>query len=487
MDPASSNTLLDYSLNTLPQPLQASPQQGNIVYGALSFVVSNGGTTVVNLSQLQFTIPVGALAQELTSDPGAILWATSPSTLWNVTMSSPGVFLLVPQSGQPIPVSADGMVIQFYNVPVNQQVGTVSITVGETASDTGNPSQVRTAIFSVAKFPYGFYFGNFTAQVPLVQNGNSVTLTWQGSDNATYAMQWSQEPPVDVSNVRSWVSPALTNATTFLLRATIVSQGETVTSDLSTTVIVANPEIQATSLQVTGVSNLQGATTIGTGATQATVNGNLTVSGTTQLNGNTTLTNLTTANNVTVNGTLSSSSASTFNNVTINGTMAAMKGAQGVGQGTYTARTDGILVSYASSGGAPPGNKCSGYIIVGMPYGTYWLNGGNYSAPGFSCNGGGVMSLPLPAGQSCSVRFQNTNGNQNNPAYNVAFLPLGSISQGGQMLVKVSDDVPDVGLPAQPDQGSARAESVADAILDAVKSGDKSSLVEALKDILSGR
>ena len=267
MQPTQSATLLTYSLDTLPDPLQASPAQGNVVYGALSFVVSNGGSTVVNLSQLQFALPVGTLAQQLTSDPGAILWATSPGTLWSVSMTSPGVFLLLPQSGAPIPVSTDGLVIQFFNIPVNQQVGTVAITVTETATNDATPAQERNAVFDVAKFPYGFYFANLSAQVPMVPDGATVALTWQGSDNATYAMQWSEAPAVDVTNVRSWTSPPLTRDTTFLLKATIVSQGETVVSYLSTTVIVANPELLASSLQVTGASNLQGATTLGTGST----------------------------------------------------------------------------------------------------------------------------------------------------------------------------------------------------------------------------
>ena len=319
MNPVSSNTLLQYSLDTLPDPLQASPAQGNVVYGALSFVVSNGGTTVVNLSQLQFTLPVGALAQELTPDAAGVLWSTSPGTLWNVTMTIPGTFLLVPQSGQPIPVSTDGMVIQFYNIPINQQVGTVAITVNETATDTADPAQLRAASFNVAKFPYGFYFANLTAQVPLVQEGGTVTLTWQGSDAATYSMMWSAESPVDVTELRAWTSPPLAVSTTFLLRASVVFQGETVIRDLSTTVIVANPDLQANTLQVTGTSTLQGATTLGSGSVQTMVNGPLTVAGATLHSGTTTLSGSTIAGDMAVNGALSSGGSATFNNATVNG------------------------------------------------------------------------------------------------------------------------------------------------------------------------
>jgi hypothetical protein len=449
MNPITSNTLLTYSLTTLPDPLQASPLQGNIAYGALSIVISNSGGTVVQLSQLQFTLPVGTLAQQLTSNPGAILYAASPTTLWNITMTSPGVFLALPQSGSPIPVSTDGMVFQFYNIPVNQQVGTVSITVNELATNTADPAQTRSAVFNVAKFPYGFYFGNFTAQVPLVQEGSTVTLLWQGSDNATYTMQWSAAPPVDVTEVRSWASPALISDTTFLLQAQVTSQGETVTRDLATTVIVANPELQASSLQVTGVSNLQGATTIGNGgSSQATVNGNLTVNGATLLSGTTTLSGNVTAANVAVNGTLTSGSTATFNNLVLNGTLAAIKGAQVVGQGTYTAQTDGFLIASINSKGISPGSICWGWIFVNMPWYQYVLSSGNYALGGtWVGNGGSVMSIPVQQSQSCSITIITGSGTQVAPNYNLVFVPLGNIPQSQEAFVKTSDEVPAVELP----------------------------------------
>ena len=466
MNPTTSDTLLTYSLNTMPDPLQASPVTGNVVYGTMSFVVSNGGSTVVQLSQLQFTMPVGTLAQDLTSDPNGVLWDTSPGNLWNVTMPSPGAFLLVPQSGDPIPVSTDGIVIQFYNIPINQQVGTVAVTVSELATENSDQAQTRTAVFDVAKFPYGFYFGNFTSQVPMVADGGQVTLLWEGSDNATYALQWSSAPPVDVTEVRLYLSPPLTSDTTFLLQASVTSQGETVTQDLSTTVIVADPELQATSLQVTGVSNLQGATTIGMGTgSQATVNGNLTVSGSTTLSGTATLSGSTTASNVTVNGTLiasnpatfgsltvngalSAGNTATFNNLVVNGTLAAIKNAQSVGQGSYTAQTDGILIASVNALGITPNITCWGWIYINMPWLQYVVSGGNYALPGgWAGNGGSVMSIPVQQGQTCSITISTGSGSQVPPNYSVVFVPLGNLPQSQQALLKTSDEVPPQELP----------------------------------------
>jgi hypothetical protein len=488
MNPVTSNTLLTYSLDTVPDPLQASPTEKNTLYGALSFVVSNGGNTLVHLSQLQFTLPVGPLAQDLTSDAGAILWATSPGTLWNVTMTSPGVFLLVPHSGNPIPVSTDGMVIQFFNIPVNQKVGTVSIKVNETAASDTNPLQVRTATFNVAKFPYGFYFGSFTAKVPMVDKGGTVTLTWQGSDNATYSIQWSTAPAVDVTNVRSWLSPALTSDTTFLLRAQVVSQGETVIRDLATTVIVANPELRASSLQVTGISNLQGATTIGNGSgSHTTVNGKLTVTtGPTTLTGTTTLSHVI-ATDMAVTGTLTFGKTTAFNNVVVNGSFAAIKSPQEVGQGTYTARTDGILVASIKTKDSYPAGTGRGTILVKMPWYEYKLSGGDYMVKMYdnSVSGGSVMSIPVQQGQSCSITIIQGQWPLVPAEVKVFFIPLGNIPKSQEAFVKTSDEVPTYELPEQPAPRADHVESIANALLEAIDSRDKGKLTEALKGLLS--
>lgn len=486
MNPTSSNTLLTYSLDTAPDPLQASPLTGNTVYGALSFVVSNGGSTVVQLSQLQFTIPIGALAQDLTSNPSAILWSTSPNTLWNVTMTSPGVFLLVPQSGSPIAVSTDGMVIQFYNAPINQQVGTVAIAVNETATNTSDPAQSRAATFDVAKFPYGFYFGNFTAQVPMVAEGSSATLTWAGSDNATYAMQWSLAPATDVTNIRSWSSPALTSDTTFVLQATVVSQGETVTRDLSTTVIVANPELQASTLQVTGTSNLQGATLMGGPLTANAV------TATSVSASSATLSGAVSAASVTSSGALSSASLTSgatsvssllvgapgvppANQVTVNvpasftSSVAMVNSVQSVSSGvTYTAATDGMVVGSSISALI---NGNAGKVSLAWVYGScsnglqIWATVGNTQFyPNWMCINNQSFCMPVPKGStfSVSVVYGNSFNNQINPTYQFSFVPFGSSNSAALT------EMGQAAVPPAPPDGAFYLETPENALLQAV-------------------
>lgn len=455
INPTNSGTLLDYSANTMPDPLQASPAEGNTVYAAISFVVSNGSNQAVNLAQLQFTFPVGTLAQQLTNDPNAILYSASPVGQWNIAMTSPGIFTAVPASGTPISVTTDGIVFQFYNIPVNQQTGTVQVTINETASDTSNPSQSRTAQFSLAKFPYGFFFGNFTAQVPMVQDQQQATLIWQGSDQATYSMNYSDQS-VDVTNTRTWTSPALTSDTTFLLRATVISQGETVTRDLTVTVIVANPELKASTLQVSGVSSLQGAVTAGstlavngalTAAAATTINNTLAVTGNTTL-ASATINQLLTASGGVTTGNLTVSSNATLNNTAINGvlTTSQLVGMMGNGAaiqpGTYTAATDGFITGniYTPS----DSGKASVAWIAGSCNGAYvQATGGNvcfmYRESGSTRSwwwGSNPQSfmLPVKKGTTCSVAVQYGQKNELNPTVGFYWIPtgVGSLTKIGE-------------------------------------------------------
>ncbi len=447
INPTSSNTLLDYSANTMPDPLQASPAQGNTVYAAISFVVSNGSRQAVSLAQLQFTFPIGTLAQQLTNDPNAILYNASPEGQWNIAMTSPGIFTAVPASGTPISVTTDGIVFQFYNIPVNQQTGTVQVTINETASDASNPSQVRTALFSLAKFPYGFFFGNFTAQVPMVQDQQKVTLTWQGSDQATYTMNYGVPPPVDVTNTRTWTSPALTSDTTFLLTAKVIAQGETVTRDLTVTVIVANPELKASTLQVSGVSSLQGAVTAGS---TLIVNGALTAAAATNINntlavtGNTTLANATinqllTASGGVTTGNLTVGNVASLNNTSINGVLTAsqlvgmISGAAAIQPGTYSVTTDGFITGSVYSPAdinkvavAWIGASCNGASVMatgGNAVFMYREDGSNR----YWCWGSNPQSfiLPVKKGTSCSVSVSYGQKNELNPTVGFYWIPIG--------------------------------------------------------------
>lgn len=459
ISPSSSDTLLDYSLSTIPDPLQVSPGAGNIVYGSLSFVVSNGSGEDVTVSKLQFQIPIGTNAQELTSDTGGISYAASPSGQWSIAMTSNGVFTAIPQSS--VVVTTDGLVFQFYNIPINQQVGTVQIYVEETSSSASRDSMISTAVFNVAKFPYGFFFTNLTAQVPMVQEGQTVTLKWQGSDQATYTMYWGSRNE-DVTNVRSWTSPALTGDTTFLLRAGVISQGEPLTLDLSTTVIVANPDLTASAIRVTGMSSLHnvnvggtlrvdGTATLGTTSTGNLSASSFSVSGGTFMEGNIVASSIGVRNTgtfgalqVSGNGTFGSqevTGAGTFGSLhvnggaTVNGVTNIMGGYQTLAIGNYFAVTDGIIVgTVLPSSAGTSGNTMTVATCTTTTGVSVRAQGGTIvthaSADGskYKFNNGtntNTFTLPIPKGTIFTLSVQNYSSNKVDSPVLFYWVPLG--------------------------------------------------------------
>lgn len=247
-------TLLNYAIDTVPDPLQASPDTGDPVIGVLTIIVSNGTGKAINLQSLTISLPVGPNAKDLTLDANSIMASADPERLWAISPGNgvPGAYIIQPVSGKPIAITGTGVVFQFFNIPVNTAPGTFTVNIGETASLSGTmPIVPAYATISLTKFPYGFFFSNLVPSAPSVNNSNTVTLTWQGSTQAKYFMLYNDQR-VDVSNIRKWESPALIRDTTFLLKAISESNGETVERGLSTTVNVMNPDLVASSLNVSG-------------------------------------------------------------------------------------------------------------------------------------------------------------------------------------------------------------------------------------------
>lgn len=139
------NTLLDYGIGTLPCRVPASPNSGDIRYTLLRFSVSNPSSTTVRLAQLQFVLPIGLLAQDLTGDAYAILYRSEPIGQWTIAMTSLGVFTAIPASGSYVSVSNNGIYFQLDNIAVNTQLGAAAIRINEKASSANAPELIRTA------------------------------------------------------------------------------------------------------------------------------------------------------------------------------------------------------------------------------------------------------------------------------------------------------------------------------------------------------
>jgi hypothetical protein len=255
-------TLLTYAVSTSPEHLQVSPPDRNPSYGAITIVVANAGAaTPVVVEQIQFTVPVGTGAADLTVASAAtgIQATASPSSQWKISQTAAGVFTATPVPGFET-VTGGGLAFRLSNILLNQQVGTAPRTVIETASaGAGGPVRTPspTATLPLAKFPYGFFLSHLAASAPQVPDGGTVTLTWAASDGPTYTIRYAGQS-VDVSAVRSWTSPPLTQDTTFILRGTAQAAGDTVAESLTVTVTVADPSLTVHDLTVQTAATVRG-------------------------------------------------------------------------------------------------------------------------------------------------------------------------------------------------------------------------------------
>lgn len=351
-----SNTVLTYSLVTSPMPVQVSTSTPPASDATLTFVVScprpvpgHPAPSTANVAQISIILPVDVAGQppdptnlaETAPLPSSASISSSGSDQWEVTPGHAGVFTFTPKGG-PVQVSAQSLTIVFTGIQVNTIVGTAVVRVNEWAVlGTGAPPPTSqppsgTAGFAVAKFPYGFYAGNFTADQPMVNDQGTVTLSWVGSTNATYKLYYGTTNE-DVSNLRTWPSPPLSVNTTFILRVSAQVDGQTATIDFGLTIQVLNPSFTATDLTVLTTSTLEGAVTVGQSSANAplTVNGNVSSTGNVSAGGNVSATGnvsaggtLTAQGNITGNGTLTLPGGWVFSvdssgnlNLSCNGTM----------------------------------------------------------------------------------------------------------------------------------------------------------------------
>jgi hypothetical protein len=439
-----SNTLLNYSLITSPNPLQVSPQSGPPSQAQLTFVLSCPITfDQVTVTQITFNLPIGDPkapdATDLTEVSTGISASVSSSgsDQWQIgPRAAAGSFVLTPKSGGTGVIGTQGLTVTLTGIQVSPIVGTAELDIAEMATATNMPAQARECTIALPKFPYGFYAGNFTASAPMVQDNATVVLSWVGSVQATYTLLWGTHSQV-VSNVNQWTSPALTDTTTFILQVEAQEGGETVKLYFSITVIVANPNLVATTLQVLQTSALEGNVTVGSTAANANLNVNGTASATvvsTEIlrvsgaaSASSFMTSHLSASDATIHGLSTAGSWVSM----IGGFQLITPGTQWHEPATYLPTTDGFaigVISYPAY--SSPGCMCYGY---GQTSGvTVFATGGNVGF--FGPRWGFYMSmnpnsfiLPVQGGRNFYVAVhQNLNGQQIPAPYSFYWVPMGA-------------------------------------------------------------
>lgn len=457
---AANEGLLAYGITTNPDPIQASPASGNPALTSIVITVSNNTDGAIYCNKITFGIPVGDLAQDLVTNAGSsgILVSANPSAKWKISSTSDGVFTATPVTPNDNKITTDGLSFQIYNIQANQQVGTFTFTIEEKSSTDNINFTDKTDNFTLAKFPYGFYVNNFSASSPMVQDGDPVTLKWSGSDLGSYTMLYGTQS-VDVTDVRTWTSPAITETTTFSLRASVQLQGETVDNYLYITVIVANPELVVTSLDVktnATIDNelrINGPTSSGTslslgGIGEFAVDSDGTVAGrfVVKTSGNIGIANASPTETLSIGGSLgvtgnaslegaTALSQATVASLTSSGTVNMLGAAQAITAGSYTAPTDGfVIANVITFGPSHFGNAqsigwatCSSNGIIMQATGgniVYWISLSAESA--WSGSNPNSFSMPIQKGAVFTTGAQiPTDGNANPPTIQFYWIPIG--------------------------------------------------------------
>jgi hypothetical protein len=148
--------LLDYSLSTSPAPLQASVEGSEPALGSIGIVISNGADEPIFCDAIVIAMPVGPLAQDLTSAPASIDVTASPAEQWRVASPEEGMFVIEPSQPQYGEITTDGIFVALDRIEINGQVGTFSIDLKETAHTGTDPDATREDTFELAKFPSGY-------------------------------------------------------------------------------------------------------------------------------------------------------------------------------------------------------------------------------------------------------------------------------------------------------------------------------------------
>jgi microcystin-dependent protein len=225
--------LLSYAVRTIPDPVQASPQTGDLALAELEIVVSNEGHDTVVCTSIAFDLPVGENAKDFLAKVSGV--GTAAPKGWSLKSSgTAGLFIATPDTPSEGEVGGDGITFKLFKLPVNRQPGPCHVIITEEAERVDGPApappEARTLSFQLAKFPYAFRVGKLTAKPARVNWDGSVLLEWSGSAGATYELQYDDVTVRNLPATGSHRASGLkTNPTIFYLVVTYTPGAQPVT------------------------------------------------------------------------------------------------------------------------------------------------------------------------------------------------------------------------------------------------------------------
>ena len=192
----SGATLLAYSLASRPNPLTVAAD------AELVLTVSNPQDDPVTCTGIVLTLPVGTAGTDLIDGKAAL--AVRPAPGWS-SGTAGGVITLTPPGGSAT-IGSEGLPFTVA-VGTNDQPGTATIEIDETASTQDDPDHVRSTTVDVGKFPAGFSLSSLTSVPPErlhIPYGKTATLMWTATGEGvacTLEYQPTDDPDWVTTNV----------------------------------------------------------------------------------------------------------------------------------------------------------------------------------------------------------------------------------------------------------------------------------------------
>ncbi|MEU3904032.1 hypothetical protein AB0F20_09455 [Streptomyces goshikiensis] len=258
---ADDDPLLSYTITTTPSPLKASPENREEPEetGEVVISVARQSRTPANVEWIKVKIPAGDRAPDLATDLDKITPRISLDGWTPHLDASAHEFVFKPRTPHAPIGPDDGFTLQLSNIPMNRTVGTAPITITERSHTGTDTSKNRPTIFNLGKFPPDFYLRDFLCQPSVIPNGGDVRLTWDRSANATYELLYGNVDR-DVTCLTTLDVEGIKSDTTFYLRAS-TSGPNPVVRIVSAQVTVNKPDLEVGNLTVHGSTVLNGSIT----------------------------------------------------------------------------------------------------------------------------------------------------------------------------------------------------------------------------------